>query len=63
MKPNSRWQGKPFSEFAFEARSALLLGIERRGRWIPIPGPDETVTESDRLIIYGNLKTIESTLS
>jgi len=41
----------------------LLLGIERRGRWIPIPGPDETVTESDRLIIYGNLKTIESTLS
>jgi len=63
IRADSRWQGKPFSEFAFEARSALLLGIERRGRWIPIPGPDEIVAESDRLIICGNLKTIETALS
>ncbi len=63
IRPDSRWQGRPFSEFSSELRSALLLGIERKGNWIAIPGPNETVAENDRLIIYGHLKTIESGLS
>jgi hypothetical protein len=63
FRPDSRWQGKPLSDFVSGVQSALLLGIERKGKWIPIPSPNETIAENDRLIIYGRLKTIESAVS
>jgi hypothetical protein len=63
IRPDSRWQGRPFSEFSAGIQSALLLGIERKGKWIPIPGPHETIAENDRLVVYGRLKTVESALS
>jgi hypothetical protein len=40
----------------------LLLGIEREKNWIPIPKKKEKIKEGDRLVVYGNLKTLKNIL-
>jgi hypothetical protein len=37
----------------------ILLGIERRGQWIPNPGAKESIIQDDSLVVYGVLSEME----
>jgi Trk-type K+ transport system membrane component len=36
-----------------------VLGIERVGKWLPNPGPDDDIADGDSLIVYGRLNVME----
>jgi len=48
------------SESALSEKGLLVLGIERGHSWIPTPRPDETLSEGDRVVVYGPLKGLRS---
>jgi hypothetical protein len=47
------------AEGRFTFGGDLVLGIERKGQWLPNPGPQEKIAEGDTLVLYGNLAGIE----
>jgi len=51
------------SEWMFRSPDIVILGIERGSKWIPIPRKQhERVREGDKLVIYGNLKSLREIL-
>lgn len=51
------------AEWRFRSPDIVILGIERGSRWIPIPRKHhERVQEGDKLVIYGNLKSLKELL-
>jgi hypothetical protein len=54
--------GKRLSELKLPQQGVLLLGIERRRGWLPIPRPDEVIADGDRLVAYGPLDTVRNVL-
>ena len=54
--------GRALYDLRLPEKGVLLLGIERRHGWLPIPKPDETVVEGDRLVAYGPLDTLREVL-
>ena len=54
--------GKTLAELRLTELSVLVLGIERKRRWMPTPRPDEIIEEGDRVVVYGPLDTLRSTL-
>jgi hypothetical protein len=47
--------GSSLAALRLPEQGVLVLGIERKGHWIPIPRSDETIAEGDRLVAYGPL--------
>jgi hypothetical protein len=41
------------------AGGLTVVGIERKGEWIPNPGPDERIDDGDALIVFGKLREID----
>jgi TrkA-C domain len=51
------------SEWRFRSPDIVILGIERGSKWIPIPRKHHArVQEGDKLVIYGNLKSLKEIL-
>jgi hypothetical protein len=51
------------AEWRFRSPEIVVLGIERGSRWIPIPRKHhERMQEGDKLVIYGNLKSLREIL-
>ncbi len=46
------------SEHRLPEKNVLVLGLERKHTWIPVPKADEPILEGDRVIIYGPLKAL-----
>lgn len=59
---DSSLTGKRLSELRLPEQGVLLLGIERRRGWLPIPRPGEMIAEGDRLVAYGPLDTVRDVL-
>jgi hypothetical protein len=54
----------PLAEWRFRNQDIIILGIERGMEWIPIPAKKNAmVKEGDRLILYGNLKSLKEILN
>jgi hypothetical protein len=55
--------GVPLAEWRFRNQDIIILGIERGAEWIPIPAKQNArVKEGDKLILYGNLKSLKEIL-
>lgn len=51
------------AEWRFRNQDIIVLGIERGKEWIPVPAKHHTkVREDDKLILYGNLKSLKEIL-
>lgn len=51
------------AEWRFRSPDIVILGIERGAKWIPIPRKHhERVQKGDRLVVYGNLKSLKEIL-
>lgn len=58
VKKDSSLIGSPLSMCKSCGDQALVLGLERGNRWIPIPHSDETMQEGDRIVVYGQLDAL-----
>ena len=51
------------AEWKFRSQDVIILGIERDRKWLPIPSKHhERVREGDKLVLYGNLKSLREIL-
>jgi len=51
------------AEWKFRSQDVIILGIERGKKWLPIPSKHhERVQEGDKLVLYGNLKSLREIL-
>jgi hypothetical protein len=49
----------PLFDAKLTEKGILILGIERKKKWIPIPRADEAIQVGDRLIVYGPLSELK----
>lgn len=63
VKADSNLIGNSISELNFTKENLLVLGIERKNKWIPVPASDETIGENDKLVLYGPLKYLKQKVS
>ncbi len=54
--------GDSLAEGHIRERGALVLGIERGKKWIPIPEATEIIHAGDHIILYGPLKILRDLL-
>lgn len=54
--------GKPLRDTDFRARDILVLSIESDGDVEPLPSPDTTIKNGDKLVCYGNVESIADSL-
>ena len=54
--------GKALRDTDFRARNILILSIERDGKMIPLPKPDEVIRTRDKLICYGDVESIATSI-
>ena len=54
--------GKRLRDTDFRAREILILSIEREGNMIPLPKPDEVIKTGDKLICYGDVENIATSI-
>lgn len=54
--------GKSLRDSDFRARNILVLSIERDGTMIPLPKPDEVIRTTDKLICYGDVESIATSI-
>ena len=59
---NSDLIGQSLAKLKLNKMGILVLGVERENRWIPTPKASETLKSFDRLVVYGPLDTLKSTL-
>lgn len=52
--------GKTLDDEQLTEKRLLVLGIERKRNWIPVPSFDQEIKEDDRLVVYGPLKVLNS---
>ena len=63
ITPESQLINVPLNEWRFRRQDIIILGIERGKEWIPIPAKQhERVKEGDKLVIYGELKSLKEIL-
>jgi Trk K+ transport system NAD-binding subunit len=61
IKRNSKSIGMSVADITAE-EEIEVLGIDRAGTYLARPDRDEKVTEGDRLLVYGNRKTVKRIL-
>jgi hypothetical protein len=54
--------GKALRDSDFRARNILILSIERDGKMIPLPKPEEVIRTGDKLICYGDVESIATSV-
>jgi len=54
--------GKRLRDTDFRVRNILILSIERDGDTIPLPKPEEVVRAGDKLICYGDVESIATSI-
>jgi len=54
----SEMAGKTLAGCRLTAKGLLVLGIEREGKWLPVPKATETIQVGDRLVVYGGLNLL-----
>ena len=54
--------GKRLRDTDFRARNILVLSVERDGKMIPLPKPDELINTGDKLICYGDVESIATSI-
>jgi hypothetical protein len=59
VKSDSNLIGNRISSLKLPKKTLLVLGIERKNKWIPVPSSREKIKEKDNLILYGPLKTLK----
>lgn len=59
MTEDSPLIGHTLLEAKLTEKELMVLGIEREKTWIPIPKPNETIEEGDRLVLYGPLNVLK----
>jgi TrkA-C domain len=52
--------GKTLADVGLIERHAIVLGIERSGKWLSAPPPDTAIAANDALVVYGLLKDLKS---
>ncbi|NIM97356.1 MAG: hypothetical protein GTO24_04510 [candidate division Zixibacteria bacterium] len=52
--------GSSLSHCGLSEKGVLVLGVERGKHWIPIPKPEQTIQERDRLVAYGHLQALKT---
>ena len=62
IKEHSPFLNKTLADCRLTEQGLLILGIERAKRWIPIPKADQIFQQGDKLVVYGPLKTLRTTL-
>jgi len=62
IKKESPVAGVLFSECKLCHEDFVVLGIERGKKWIPIPKSDEKISEGDKIVIYGDLRSLKGIL-
>lgn len=60
VKKDSPLVGKTLDDEQLTEKRLLVLGIERKRDWIPVPSSDHEIKEDDRLVVYGPLKILNS---
>jgi hypothetical protein len=60
---DSLFIGSSIAEEKLTEKELLVLGIEREKRWIPIPKPNETIRNGDKLVVYGSLNVLKEIFS
>jgi TrkA-C domain len=51
------------SEETCRINNLQVIGIERENHWIPLPAPEEPMKVGDKVVIYGQLNTLNSMFS
>lgn len=51
--------GTNLADVNLPTKGVLILGIERRNTWIPIPKASEKIEKDDKLIVYGPHKVLK----
>ncbi|MDY6843438.1 MAG: TrkA C-terminal domain-containing protein [Thermodesulfobacteriota bacterium] len=59
IKTDSPLAESSIGENRLPDKGLLVLGIERRKQWIPIPKATENILEGYKLIVYGSLKVLK----
>ena len=54
--------GKSIAKLQLNKKGILVLGIEREKSWIPTPKANEILQSFDRLVVYGPLDALKSSL-
>jgi hypothetical protein len=62
IKKESPVAGILFSECKLCHEDFVVLGIERGKKWIPVPKPNEKIKEGDKIVIYGDLRSLKGIL-
>jgi hypothetical protein len=62
MKRSSKSIGLPVADIAAEA-DIEILGIDRAGTYLTKPDREEKIAEGDRLLVYGNRKSVKQILN
>jgi hypothetical protein len=52
--------GRSIADSGLSRRHAIVLGIERTGRWLAAPAPETTLAVNDHLVVYGRLQELRS---
>ncbi len=50
--------GKTLAGCRLTAKGLLVLGIEREGKWLPVPKATEEILAGDRMVVYGGLNLL-----
>jgi hypothetical protein len=59
VQEGSLLAGRALLKTNLRDKGLLVLGIERRKKWIPIPMAKEKIQEGDKLVVYGRLDLLK----
>ena len=63
IKVGSSLAGSVLSEYKLAGDGSLVLGVERRGEWISMPGGGEKLEAGDSLVVYGPITKLKTLLN
>lgn len=62
IQPEDHNIGKRLRNTDYRRRNILVLNIEREGKPLGLPGPDEVILVNDKLLCYGDVESIADSI-
>jgi uncharacterized protein with PhoU and TrkA domain len=59
IREDSPLVGTSLSQSELSGKGILVLGIERRKKWVPTPGAEEIINVVNKLVVYGRLDVLK----
>lgn len=60
INKDSIFIGSSIMEINSQDKEIIALGIERGKKWISLPNSQEIINEADKMVVYGELKTLRT---